>query len=155
MKRIIFIVVCLAILAGYLYFSGPDNVVIGERGNVEGLVNKTRALIQGRKFWKAQFVMANEEFEKINAPQKPSSAEMQELYREMRAAERALDDKMKVLYTPEESDALQLRIKADSLDRASKWKGIDDEAEKKRMKELDRLKLIIPLIQARLGTVTQ
>jgi hypothetical protein len=151
MKRIITILIVLLIIFGYFYFSTTDTVVIGEKGNVEGLASKLRSLVQGKKFWKAQLEMANEEFSKINLPQKPSSAEMQELYKEMRTAERALDEKMKVLFTREEDEARQLRIKADSLERSAKWKVIDDNAEQERMKELEKLKVIIPLLEGKLS----
>jgi hypothetical protein len=151
MKKIGAILVVLLVIIGYFYFSGTDKVVIGDKGNVEGLANKIKSLVQGNKFWKAQLVMANEEFSKINAPRKPSSAEMQELYREMRTAEKALDEKMRVLYTAEEMKAHELRVKADSLERAARWKTIDDNAEQERMKELDRLNVIIPILEEKLS----
>jgi hypothetical protein len=152
MRKLIVLLVALLILAGYLYFSGPDKVVISEKGRVEGIVNKMRALVQDKKFWNAQLIMATSELNKIQGPSKPSSAEMRQLYHEMREAERVLDEKMKVLYSDDEQEALQLRVKADSLERAGKWKTIDDEAEQLRMKELDRLKVIIPLIQGKLSS---
>jgi hypothetical protein len=150
MKKALLAIIVLLILCGYLYLSVPKKIVVNENGNAKGIVDKFRALLQGDKFWNMQLSMANEELGRINAPQKPSSAEMQVLYKKMREAERALDEKMKVLYSEDEEVALQLRIKADSLERSAKWKNIDDEAESQRMKELDRLKAIIPLIENRL-----
>ncbi len=150
MKKVILAAVVLAILAGYLYLSNPGKVVINEKGKVEGVVNKARAFIQGSRFWHLQIVLIGEEYNRIQAPQKPSSADMQELYKKMREAERALDEKMKVLYSAGEEEALQLRIKADSLERSEKWKHIDDEAEYARMKRLEKLKKVIPVIEERL-----
>lgn len=141
------------ILCGYVYFSNPDSVVINEKGKVVGFVNKARQLIQRDRFWKLQLKMANEINSKNLAPQLPSSAEMQTLYRKLREDEKALDDKMKPLYTPEEQIAKMLRIKADSIERAGKWRLIDDAAETLRMKEAEKFKIIIPIIEAKLHIV--
>lgn len=150
MKKVILAVFVVIVLGGYLYLSKPDNIVINEKGSIEGLVNKFRALIQGKRFWNYQLGLATEKFNMIQAPQKPSSAEMQQLYKIMRDAQKALDDKMKVLFTAEEEEAIQLRIKADSLERSGKWKLIDDKAEAIRMRELENLKIIIPIIEDKL-----
>jgi hypothetical protein len=150
MKKAIIAVSVLLIFGGYFYLSKPDKIVINEKGKVAGLENKARMLLQGSRFWALQLRLANEEFNRIEVPQKPSSAEMQELYKNMREAERALDEKMKVLYSAEEEQALQLRLIADSLERSGKWKRIDDEAECFKMKELEKLKTIILIIEKKL-----
>ena len=71
----------------------------------------------------------------------------------MRFISAALDEKMKPLYTLEEQEANRLRIKADSLERAGKWRVIDDAAEAERAREADRVKIIIPFIEAKLHIV--
>jgi hypothetical protein len=140
----------LLILSGYIYFSKPDKVVLNEKGNVKGLVNKARAILQGEKFWKYQLTLANELYIKNNTPQLPSSAEMQSLYRKVREDERLLDEKTKVLYTAEEQTAKTLRMKADSIELVGKWRSIDDAAEAARMQEVQKFKIIIPLIENKL-----
>lgn len=150
MYKAVVIFIALLILCGYIYFSEPGKVVLNEKGNVEGLVNKARAMIQGEKFWKYQLTMANELFIKNNTPQLPSSAEMQSLYRKVREDQRLLDEKMKVLYTTEEQLAKTLRMKADSLELAGKWRSIDDAAEAARMQEVQKFKIIIPIIENKL-----
>jgi hypothetical protein len=150
MYKAVIIFIVLLILCGYLYFSRPEKVVINEKGNVEGLVNKARAMLQGEKFWKYQLTMANELFAKNNTPQLPSSAEMQALYRKVREDERLLDEKMKVLYTMEEQTAKTLRMKADSMELVGKWRSIDDAAEAARMQEVQKFKIIIPIIENKL-----
>jgi hypothetical protein len=147
------VLLILFIFCGYIYFSNPDAVVINEKGKVEGLINKARAVLQRDKFWKLQLNLANELYNKSAAPQLPSSAEMQALYDKLREDEKLLDDKMKALYTPEEQMARQLRIKADSLERVGKWRTIDDAAEKVRVQEYEKLKIIIPFIEAKLHIV--
>ena len=150
MYKITFILIVIIILGGYIYLSKPDTVVINEKGKVEGLVNKARAILQREKFWSFQLKMANEIYGKSQAPQLPSSAEMQALYRRFREDEKLLDDRMKPLYTPEEQMAKMLRIKADSIERAGKWRLIDDAAETLRINETSKLKIIIPIIESKL-----
>ena len=146
----ILIVIALLILGGYLFVSNPDKIVVNEAGKVEGLINKARALLQRDRFWRLQLKMATEEYDKVTAPRLPSSAEMQELYKKLREDQAALDEKMKPLYTSEEQEANRLRIKADSLERTGKWKVIDDAAEAERAIESERVKIIIPFIEAKL-----
>ena len=149
----ILIVIALLVFGGYAFISNPEKVVINESGKVEGLMNKARALIQRERFWHLQLKMATEEFDKVTAPRLPSSAEMQELYKKLREDQAALDEMMKPLYTLEEQEANRLRIKADSLERAGKWRAIDDVAEAERAREADRVKIIIPFIEAKLHIV--
>jgi hypothetical protein len=150
MYRAILGLIIIIILGTYLYFSRPDTVVINEKGRVEGLVNKARALVQQNKFWKLQLKMASGILSKDLEPHLPSSADMQELYRKMREAEKALDDKMQPLYTPEELQANKLRIQADSIDRASKWRKVDEADEAIRLKEIEKFKIIIPIIEGKI-----
>jgi hypothetical protein len=147
------IVFALLIFCGYAFISNPDRIVINETGKVEGLMNKARALIQRDRFWHLQLKMASEEYDKVTAPRLPSSAEMQELYKKLREAQAALDEKMKPLYSLEEQEANSLRIKADSIERTAKWRVIDDAAEAERAKESERIKIIIPIIEAKLHIV--
>ena len=146
----ILIVIALIVLGGYLFVTNPDKIVVNETGSVEGLVNQARALIQRDRFWHLQLKMATEEYDKVTAPRLPSSAEMQELYKKLREDQAALDEKMKPLYTSEEQEANRLRIKADSLERTGKWRVIDDAAEAERARESERIKIIIPFIEAKL-----
>jgi hypothetical protein len=144
------ILITIIIFCGYIYFSKPDAIVINEKGNCEGLVNKARSFLQGDKFWKLQLKMANEMYTKSLAPHLPSSSEMQELYHKLIEDEKALNEKMKVLYTPEEQLANMLRMKADSIERVGKWRVIDNDAVAVTMKETEKLKALIPIIEAKL-----
>ena len=144
------IIIAIIIFCGYIYFSKPDTVVVNEKGRCEGLVNKARALLQGDKFWKLQLKMANEIYSKSLAPHLPSSSELQELYHKLLEDEKALNEKMKGLYTPEEQMANFLRMKADSIERAGKWRLIDNAAVAETMKEADKYKILIPLIEVKI-----
>ncbi len=144
------VLIVIITLCGYLYFSKPDKVVIDENGECEGLVNKARAFLQGDRFWKLQLKMANDIYNKSIAPKIPPSSEMQELYLKLMQDEIALNEKMKGLYSREEQMANILRMKADSLERSSKWRLIDDAAISETLKEAERIKIIIPIIEAKL-----
>jgi hypothetical protein len=100
--------------------------------------------------------MANEIYSKSLEPRLPSSSEMQELYKKLIEDEKALNEKMKGLYTSEEQTANLLRMRADSIERAGKWRLIDDAKVAETAKEADRLKILIPIIEAKLkGTKSQ
>jgi hypothetical protein len=144
------ILIVIIIVCGYVYFSKPEKVVVNENGECEGIVNKARAFLQGDKFWKLQLKMANDIYSKSIAPQIPPSSEMQELYLKLMQDENALNEKMRGLYSPDEQMANMLKMKADSLERSSKWHLIDDAAVAETMKEAERIKILIPIIEAKL-----
>lgn len=155
-KTLVTLILVAAVVLGiYAFISNPDKVVVNESGRVDGLMNKVRSLVQGERFWHLQLKIATDEFKKIDTPQLPSSSEMQALYKKLREDQAALDEKMKPLYTPEEREANLLRTKADSLERSGKWRVIDDAAEAARARELERIKIIIPLIESKLNVSKQ
>ena len=153
MYKTVVILIAIFIYCAYLFFSKPDSLVINESGKIEGLANKGRALLQGKRFWKYQLKLATGLFNTSTKPHLPSSEEMQTLYNKLRMDESELNDKMKELYTPEERMAVLYRIKADSIERAGKWKKLDKTDEELRTVETDKLKIIIPLIEAKLHIV--
>jgi hypothetical protein len=155
MYKITVIIIVIIILFGYIFFSKPDSVVINEKGKVEGLVNKGRALLQGDKFWELQLKLANDSYNKCLLPQVPSSSEMQKLYHKLAEDEKTLNEKMKSLYTTEEQMANTFRMKADSLERAGKWRLIDEAAVEKTTKEAEKFKIIIPIIESKLKVTKQ
>ena len=44
----------LTVAVHYLYFSSPGRVVVDRNGEIQGLANKTRAFLQGKRFWRDQ-----------------------------------------------------------------------------------------------------
>jgi hypothetical protein len=75
---------------------------------------------------------------------------MQELYHKLAEDEKVLNEKMKGLYTVEEQMAVLLRMKADSIERAGKWRLIDAAAVAETMKDAEKFKIIIPIIEGKL-----
>ena len=155
MYKITVIIIVIIILIGYIYFSKPDTVVINEKGKVEGLVNKGRVFLQGDKFWELQLKLANDMYSKCLVPQVPSSSEMQKLYHKLSEDEKVLNEKMKPLYTPEEQMANLFRMRADSLERAGKWRLIDDAAIEVTTKNAEKFKILIPIIESKLKSTKQ
>jgi hypothetical protein len=150
MRKIVIVVVVLALLGGYFYISRQEKLVINEKGHVTGLGNKFRALVQRSHFWEEQLKLATGFYNKSIEPHAPSSADIQELYRKYRQAEDSLNKKMKDLYTPDEMKAEEFRIKADSIIRASKWKLGDEKSEAVRKKDTEAYKRIITSIEKRI-----
>ena len=155
MYKVTVIIIVIIILIGYIYFSKPDEVVINEKGKVEGLVNKGRVILQGDKFWELQLKLANDMYSKCLVPQVPSSSEMQKLYHKLSEDEKVLNEKMKPLYTPEEQMANLFRMRADSLERAGKWRLIDDAAIEITTKNAEKFKILIPIIESKLKSTKQ
>ncbi|MDR5867958.1 hypothetical protein [Halomonas koreensis] len=53
------------LLAGYLAFSSPGEVAVSVDGEVRGLINKARATIQQRDFWKDQMSLVEAEYDEL------------------------------------------------------------------------------------------
>jgi len=151
MSKVFVVLSAVIVLSGYLYLSKPGSVVIDEKGKIEGLLNKARAMVQGDHFWELQLKMAKELYSISTEPRLPSSSEMKTLYSRLRKDENALNDKMKELYTPEERMAISYRIKADSIERAAKWRLADENDEALKLKDSETYKTIISIIEAKLN----
>jgi hypothetical protein len=151
MYKAIVILLAVIIFSGYIYLSKPDGVVINEKGKIEGPFNKIRALVQRDNFWELQLKMANELYNISIQPHLPSSSEMKALYHKFREDEKTLNDKMKELYTPEERLANSYRIKADSIERAAKWRLADEKDEALSLKDSEKYKTIISIIEAKIN----
>jgi len=151
MSKVFVVLSAVIVLSGYLYLSKPGSVVIDEKGKIEGLLNKARAMVQGDHFWELQLKMAKELYNISTEPRLPSSSEMKTLYSRLRKDENALNDKMKELYTPEERMAISYRIKADSIERAAKWRLADENDEALKLKDSETYKTIISIIEAKLN----
>jgi len=147
--RIALLIILVAFL-GFAYFSNPGELVVTESGKIEGTTNKIRGLMQGKKFWRQQLKYAADIYNESLIPYPPSSIELRDLYHKMREVQKTLDTKMQSLYTPEEQMAILLRSQADSLERAGKWKQLDEAGEKERVMETERISKIVLAIETRL-----
>lgn len=57
------VAILLTVAVHYLYFSSPGCVVVNQKGDIHGLVNKARATLQGEKFWRDQLQEVNREIQ--------------------------------------------------------------------------------------------
>ena len=150
MRRIIILLVILGLLFCYFNFTGPGEIVINESGTVKGLINKGRSALQGERFWKSQLKIATAIYDSSRLPHPPSSTELKDMYQRMREDQRALDSRMSSLYTRDEQMANALRIKADSIERASRWNTLDEEDYKARIKSAESIEKKVKAIESRL-----
>ena len=105
-----------------LWISPPDKVVVNETAEIKGVINKARAGLQGKGFWKDQLRTIKSELQwELSEPQREAEFEknMEELYRE-------LNKDMEEIYrkNPERSPssterrAKFLRERADQIEQA-------------------------------------
>ncbi|HUX95069.1 MAG TPA: hypothetical protein VMV47_04990 [Bacteroidales bacterium] len=151
MFRAKLILVVIIIISSYVYFSKPDKIVINEKGKIEGLVNKARAILQCDKFWTLQFNMANEKYQRSLSPSESLSNIMQETERKFEEINKSVYDIEKKIYTPEKQIAESLRREADRIENEGNWRMIDEMSEKNRLQTIEECKRIIPIIELRLN----
>ena len=62
MGRKRFAVIGLLISAVFLFlrFNSPDSVVVSEKGEIDGMVNRLREKVQGKRFWRSQLNQIDE-----------------------------------------------------------------------------------------------
>lgn len=98
------------LVAGYLAYSEPSEIVVNDHGQIEGLANKARAALQGQSFWKQQLALTDQEYQYVLA-QPIRDAEQQLAYERLDAefdqTMRKIDREINYQPSPE-----QLRIQA-------------------------------------------
>lgn len=151
MKKLLYLLPFVVLLYTVIYFSNPDKVVINEKGITEGIINKIRALIQGKKFWKLQLDLTKEEYKKNLYPTESISVTLRQINQNNADIDKSMDDFMEELQTPEERMAQVLRKKADSIEREGLYRMIDESSENIRIKRIETCKTILPIIQSKLN----
>ena len=53
-KVFLMLMIPLIVVVQYFYFSSPGRVVVNKDGDIYGLTNKARAVLQGKNFWRDQ-----------------------------------------------------------------------------------------------------
>ncbi len=130
----------------FLFFSSPNKLVVDELGNIKGITNKAREIVQGKKFWRRQGLKADEDLKwYLEQPKREakSEAEWNALVRELKEE----DEKLYREYPemrPSKAEQLaeELREKADRIEEEEHKK----EDEKWRKKEIAKLHVIIGVI---------
>lgn len=137
------------LLVIYVSFSSPGKVVITETGDITGIINNARELVQGRIFWQGQLDAITTRLKKLEA-EPAETAKMNRELENMMAESKRDDEKMYRDYPdmrPSEAErqAEALRDKADSIEQAE-W---DRTMEKERLEQIAALRKIYTLVENR------
>lgn len=137
--------------------SHPQKLVVSDNGEIEGIMNRGRALIQGKGFWAGQLNSAQMELKaEIKRPEREAARE-RELYESNLAVEKSLrdyDEKAYRIY-PErrpsraQRHAAELRDTADRIEKAENSAFVNRLLEEGRQKRISALQRIIAITQAR------
>lgn len=144
-----FYLVIIGFIFSYLYLSAPGEIVVNEATEIKGLQNKTRAVIQGKRFWKDQIRAINHELEmQLSEPRR-----REELDREMhqidetfkRSWEETLRKNPWLRPSPAQQQAEALRKRADQLE----WDEFRSLLETERLERIAELRRILSNIKTR------
>jgi hypothetical protein len=133
----------------YVALSSPNEVVIDDRGRIDGFLNAARELIQGESFWEDQAHIAGRELQwELNEPSR-----MAELEREMHRLDADLDREMSEFYqqypdmrpTNAERRAQRMRDRADAIEQAE----LDRELERLRLARIAELRKTLSFLESR------
>lgn len=137
------------LLVAYVSFSSPGKVVITETGDITGVINNARKLVQGKIFWQGQLNAITTRLNELEA----EPAETAKMNREMenmliesqREMEKMYRDYPDTRPSEAEQQAEALRDKADRIEQAE-W---DRTMEKERLERIASLRKIYALVENR------
>jgi len=137
------------LLVAYMSFSSPGKVVIRETGDITGIINNARELVQGKTFWQGQLDAITARLNKLEA-EPTETAKMNREMENMRIEDQREMEKMYQEYpdtrpSDAERQAEALRNKADSIEQAE-W---DRTMEKERLERIASLRKIYSLVEER------
>lgn len=126
--------------AGYLWLTDPQGIVVDQRGDISGPVNKARAAVQGDRFWEVQKDYAEHRLK--TARDTLSTTEDPRAYLEKKiASAKDIADDVKSDYPDMQrhearATVLKLRAMADAITEAE-WRLEFFEDDKARAAELE------------------
>ncbi|OHE80782.1 MAG: hypothetical protein A2107_06715 [Verrucomicrobia bacterium GWF2_62_7] len=143
-----------AAFIAFAFFSSPGGVVVDETGNVEGLLEKTRLVLQGKRFWKQQLQNVQAELsreESWSYPELMAKIERTSL-QNSRNIEATIDKLFEKIYAahPElrpSAETLQanaLRAQAAQLEEAD----LSAKIESKRLRRIAELRRILIIVKS-------
>ena len=137
------------LLVAYVSFSSPGKVVITETGDITGIINSARELVQSKTFWQGQLNAITTRLNKLEAEPAETAKMNREmenmLIEEQRDAEKMYRDYPDTRPSEAERQAEALRDKADSIEQAE-W---DRTMEKERLERIASLRKIYALVENR------
>lgn len=137
------------LLVMYVSFSSPGKVVITETGDITGIINTVRELVQGKTFWQGQLDTITTKLNKLEA----EPAETAKINREMESMMVELKRDEEKMYRdypvtrPSEAERQSeaLRDKADRVEQAD----LDRMMETERLERIASLRKIYSLVESR------
>jgi hypothetical protein len=137
------------LLVIYVSFSSPGKVVITETGDITGIINNARELVQGRTFWQGQLDAITTRLNKLEAEPAETAKmnhEMENMLIEsQREMEKMYRDYPDTRPSEAEQQAEALRDKADRIEQ-TEW---DRTMEKERLERIASLRKIYTLVENR------
>jgi len=142
-------VVVVALIFAYLLLSSPGEVVVNEQGQIDGLMNRTRELLQRKNFWEGQQRFVQKEL-KLELDEPTRMTEFKESMRELEENARHVMEKRYQEYpemrpSPAQRQANALRELADKIEFAE----FEREMELATRKRIERLRQVQHYIEAK------
>lgn len=146
-RNIAWIIGISALIGAYVVFSSPDEIVVNDSGEAEGVINNIRANVQGGRFWIDQLNLLNADLEwELKEPQR--RAEMENEMKQMEL-EMKKEDEEYYRQNPDlrpsrtEVQAERLRERADEIEMAE----FEREMEQMRIENIRRLRHLISIVK--------
>jgi hypothetical protein len=130
---------------------GYESIAVNELGEIKGINNKIRELLQGKRFWQNQLKEINHEIEKeLNEPQRQKKVE-QEAEQAVKKIEQSLEEYYNKY--PEKRPSLT-RSKADELRAQASQIELNEKTlllERVRLGKIAKLNKICAIVQAKIN----
>lgn len=142
----------LTVLGHYLYFTSPGWVVVNRNGDIDGLTNRARATLQGKRFWRDQLQEVHREIQwdetgplRYAANEHSRQWPGRKVVREMEGLYRR--------YPQIRSSDADLRTEEATIGRVNptRWIQLTGHLEEMRRKRFQELQGILPVVEAKAG----
>ena len=133
----------------YIFISSPGGVVIESTGNIDGLTNEFRLLLQGDRFWRGQLKEIEENLQwELSEPER-----MAEVERTIREVDKDANEIMEDLYrenptlrpSPASREANALRRRADRIEEAQMWRMLEEH----RLERVEKLRAALRYVKSK------
>ena len=147
---LVFLGPAVVLLLSYLLLSSPGQLVTTSTGEVRGMANRVRVVIQGQKFWREQLVSAQEELKRLRAEARMLSELQQSADQAIRDAETTIDDVMNHPSLRKEREKMLSEREARKRQSAVEQHDINEAVERAGTYRAVELEATIALIQRKL-----
>lgn len=134
-----------------LYFSSPGWVVVNRNGEIDGLANRARATLQGKRFWREQLQEVNREISGEGSRPLRDAANERTWEDPVRDANREMEKffgrypQFRLSDAELHADAVAGRV------NFTKWIQLNSYLEEMRRERFRELKRILPVVESKAG----